>query len=90
MSKELYEVKLVKSNIELREPIIVDVFVHQFAKLRLLELYNFVWEALREHDYNSFKADAVQNSFREIVVINIKSTINANQVCSRKSLDVLK
>ena len=39
MSKELYEVELVKSKIEHREPIIVGFFILRYAKLRMLELY---------------------------------------------------
>ena len=39
VSKELYEVELVKSTIEHREPIIVGFFILQYAKLRILELY---------------------------------------------------
>ena len=35
------EVKLAKAEIEHREPIIVGFFILQYAKLRLLELYNF-------------------------------------------------
>ena len=39
---QLYEVVLVKSEIDHREPIIVGIFVLQFAKLRMLEqYYNF-------------------------------------------------
>ena len=38
------------------------------------------WEALREHDCDdSFKAEAEQNFFIELVVINI-STISVNKV----------
>ena len=39
VSKELYEVELAKSIIESREPIIVGFIIHQYAKLRMLELY---------------------------------------------------
>ena len=39
VSKELYEVQLVKSKIEHREPIIVCFSILQSAKLRMLELY---------------------------------------------------
>ena len=35
----LYEVELVKSEIEHREPILVGSFILQYAKLRMLELY---------------------------------------------------
>ena len=49
------------------------------------------WEALGELDCDdSFKADAVQNFFPRTCCDNIKSTINVNQFCSRKNLDVLK
>ena len=42
VAKDLYEVELVKSTIEHREPIIVGFFIIQYAKLRMLELhYNF-------------------------------------------------
>ena len=40
--KGLYEVELLKSTIEHREPIIVGFFILQYAKMRMLELcYNF-------------------------------------------------
>ena len=43
MSKEIYEVRLTKSKIEHREPIVVGFFLSQNVKLRMLELhYNFV------------------------------------------------
>ena len=35
----LYEVELVKAQIEHREPIVVGFFILQYAKLRMLELY---------------------------------------------------
>ena len=38
---QLYEVELVKSELEHREPIIVRFFILQYAKLRMLELYYF-------------------------------------------------
>ena len=37
--RDIYEVELVKSTIEHREPIIVGFFILQYAKLRMLELY---------------------------------------------------
>ena len=40
ITDQLYEVELVKSEIEHREPIVVGFFILQSAKLRLLELYN--------------------------------------------------
>ena len=39
VEKDLYEVELLKSTIEHREPIIVGSFILQYAKLRMLELY---------------------------------------------------
>ena len=39
VENDLYEVKLLKSTIEHREPIIVGFFILQYAKLRMLELY---------------------------------------------------
>ena len=42
ITDQLYEVELVKSEIEHREPIIVGFFILQYAKLRMLEhYYNF-------------------------------------------------
>ena len=39
ITDQLYEVELVKSEIERREPIIVGFFILQNAKLRIMELY---------------------------------------------------
>ena len=39
VAKDLYEVELVKSTIEHREPVIVGFFILQYAKLKMLELY---------------------------------------------------
>ena len=39
VAKDLYEVELVKSTIEHREPVIVGFFILQNAKLKMLELY---------------------------------------------------
>ena len=42
INDHLYEVELAKAEIEHREPIIVEFFMLQYAKLRMLELhYNF-------------------------------------------------
>ena len=38
ITDQLYKVELVKSEIELEEPIIVGFFVNQYAKMRMLEL----------------------------------------------------
>ena len=39
VEKDLYEVEMLKSTIEHREPTIVAFFIHTYAKLRTLELY---------------------------------------------------
>ena len=39
ITDQLYEIELVKSEIEHREPILVGFFILQYAKLRILELY---------------------------------------------------
>ena len=56
VKKESYEVELLKSTIEHREPFIVEVFILQFAKLRMLELY-----------YNFFHKYCDENKFEELV-----------------------
>ena len=44
VEKDLYEVELLKSTIEHREPINVGLFILQYAKLRMLELYNYFFD----------------------------------------------
>ena len=53
VSNELDEVKLAKSKIEHREPIIVGFFILQYAKLRILELYYSFFD--RFCDVNKFE-----------------------------------
>ena len=56
VEKDLYEVELLKSTIEYREPIIVGFFfILQYAKLRMLELY-----------YNFFDKFCDVNNFEEL------------------------
>ena len=55
VKKDLYEVELLKSTIEHREPIIVGFFILQNAKLRMLELY-----------YNFFHKFCDENKFEEL------------------------
>ena len=55
VEKDLYEVELLKSTIEHREPIIVGFFILQYAKLRMLELY-----------YNFFGKFCDINKFEEL------------------------
>ena len=43
MNDQLYEVEIVESEIEQKEPIFIEFFILEYAKLRMLELYyNFV------------------------------------------------
>ena len=55
VEKDLYEVELLKSTIEHREPILVGFFILQYAKLRMLELY-----------YNFFDEICDVNQFEEL------------------------
>ena len=55
VTDQLYEVEMVKSKIEHREPIIVGFFILQYAKLRMLELY-----------YNFFKQYCDSDKFEEL------------------------
>ena len=55
ITDQLYEVELVKSEIEHREPIIVGFFILQYAKLRMLELY-----------YNFFKKFCDTDKYEEL------------------------
>ena len=55
ITDQLYEVELVKTEIEHREPIIVGFFILQYAKLRLLELY-----------YNFFKNFCDTDKYEEL------------------------
>ena len=50
ITHQLYEVGLVKSEIEHREPIIVGLFTLQYAKLRMLELYYNFFKTFCETD----------------------------------------
>ena len=55
ITDQLYEVELVKSELEHREPIIVGFFILQYAKLRMLELY-----------YNFFKKFCDTDKYEEL------------------------
>ena len=54
VQKDLYEIELLTSTIEHKEPIIVGFFILQYAKLRMLELY-----------YNFFDKVCDVNKFEE-------------------------
>ena len=55
VQKDLYEIELLKSTIEHKEPIIVGFFILQYAKLKMLELY-----------YNFFDKFCDVNKFEEL------------------------
>ena len=58
VAKDLYEVELVKSTIEHREPIIIGFFILQYAKLRMLELYyNFFDECCDVKKFEELEMD---------------------------------
>ena len=58
ITDQLYEVELVKSEIEHREPIIVGFFILQYAKLRMLELfYNFFKKFCDTDKYEELEMD---------------------------------
>ena len=131
VAKDLYEVELVKSTIEHREPIIVGFFILQYAKLRMLELYynffdefcdvnkfeelemdtDYLYLALAEEDLDdcifpskraewterrskdcrdNFSADAKNNFFPVLAVLNIRNMTRENQDFSRRSSDAPK
>ena len=55
ITDQLYEVELVKSEIEHAEPIIVAFFIYSLTKLRILELY-----------YNFFKNFCDTDKYEEL------------------------
>ena len=74
ITDQLYEVELVKPEIEHREPIIVGFFILQYAKLRMLELY-----------YNLFKKFCDTDKYEELEM-DIDSPYLA--LCEEKLADV--
>ena len=60
ISDQLYEVKLAKSEIEHKEPIIVGFFMLQYAKLRMLELcYKFFSNICDTEKYEGLEMDTL-------------------------------
>ena len=58
ITDQLYEVELVKSEDEHREPIILGFFILQYAKLRMLELYyNFFEKFCDTEKYEELEMD---------------------------------
>ena len=63
ITDQLYEVELVKSEIEHREPIIVGFFILQYAKLRMVELYyNFFKNFCDTDKYEELEMDTDSHS----------------------------
>ena len=76
ITDQMYEVELIKSKIEHREPIIVRFFMLQYAKLGMLELYyNFIkkfcdtdkYEKL-EMDTDSFQLALSEESLEDVIL----------------------
>ena len=60
VTDQLYEVELVKSEIEHREPIIVGFFILQYDKLRMLDLYyNFLKTFCDTEKYEELETDTI-------------------------------
>ena len=58
ITDQLYEVELVKSEFEHREPIIVGFYILQYAKLRMLELYHNFFKIFCDTDkYEELEMD---------------------------------
>ena len=58
ITDQLYEVELIKSEIEHREPIFVGLFILQYVKLRMLELYyNFLKKFCDSEKYEELEMD---------------------------------
>ena len=58
INHQLYEVELAKAEIEHREPTIVRLFIPQYAKLRMLELYyNFLERFCDVSKFEEFQMD---------------------------------
>ena len=63
ITDQLYEVELVKSEIEHREPIIVGFFVMQYVKLRMLELYyKFLKKFCDTEKYEKLETDTISRT----------------------------
>ena len=56
ITDQMYEVKLVKSKFDLRDPIIVGFFILPYAKLRMLDFYQNFFKFFRDTDkYGEFE-----------------------------------
>ena len=66
INDQLYEKELAKAEIEHREPIIVEFFILQYAKLRMLELYYNFLETFRE--VNKFEELEMDTDFLHLAL----------------------
>ena len=88
MTDQLYEVELVKSEIEHREPIIVGFFILQYAKLRMLELYfNFFKKFCDTEKYEELEMDTdslylalSEEIFEDIFLSEKKKRMGSNRL----------
>ena len=95
ITDQLYEVELVKAQIERREPIIVGFFILQFAKLRKLELYyNFLKKFCDSENYEELEMDtdslylALSEENLEDIILPEKRN-EWETICSRDCTDVV-
>ena len=76
ITDQLYEVELFKSELEPREPIVIVIFILQYAKLRMLELYNNFFKKfcdsenyeLLEMDINSLYLALSEENIEDIIL----------------------
>ena len=93
ITDQMYEVELVKSEIENREPITVGFFILQYAKLRMLELYYRFFKEICETDkYEELGMDtdslhlALSEENLEDVIVPEKRA-DWNQLLSKDCID---
>ena len=94
ITDQLYEVEIVKSEIEHREPIIVGFFILQYAKLRMLELcHNFFKKFCDTQKYEKLETDtdslhlALSEKKLEDTIFPEKKRNEWEAICSRDCTD---
>ena len=93
ITDQLYEVELIKSEIEHREPIIVGSFILQYAKLRMLELYYNFFKKFCDTDKNEeldMDTDSLYLALSEEIledVILLENWAEWNQISSKDWTD---
>ena len=82
----VYEVELVKSKIEHKEPIIVGFFILQYAKLRMLELYyNFFDKFCDKNKYEELEMDT-DSLYLALAEENLEDCIRRDMLDEWKNL----